>query len=82
MPNGGYPLHMVLRPVSGSDYLIHCQGPEVRIYSQGEWERGADKCVPLVQLQASETQHLVRFLTHWLEERPPSWVPVDATYDY
>ncbi len=41
MPNGGVPMHMVLYPRAGTDFVIycHCHGGETSVYSDAVWKQ-------------------------------------------
>jgi hypothetical protein len=45
MPNGGTPIHMVLRP-KHSSLGIHCLTNEIRIFTVEEWENKVKTLFP------------------------------------
>jgi hypothetical protein len=86
MPNGGVPLHMILRPKQCRNIVIYCYGGEMRLYSQSEWDAKKSDGTPMATLTESEGAALAGFLQYWLGDwrlkacRPEP--DVDAEYDY
>jgi hypothetical protein len=68
MPNGGYPLHMVLKPRRSADYVIHAEGARVRLFTAEAWEESRGGATPLLELEADEAAALARFVMHWAPE--------------
>jgi hypothetical protein len=85
MPNGGVPIHMLMRPKQG-DVVIHCHGGVVRFYSHAEWERGGDR-EPMSELDEAEARMLMGFLRYWIGDGKRDSLNlhlpgVDVTWDY
>ena len=87
MPNGGVPRHMILRPREGSDFVLHCEGGAMALYSRAEWDAHRAAAMPLFRLSPAEGASLAWFLRYWLGE--PSLRPgyqmrseVDAEFDF
>ena len=68
MPNGGVPMHMILYPKDGSQYVLYCQGGSLRIFAKEEWQRNKVKGVPLLTLTNHEGAAIGWFLKYWLGE--------------
>ena len=65
MPNGGFPIWMVLSPKSSSAYVIFCEAGNLRVFNQDEWRRAGRLGIPLLSLSKSESAVLATFLGHW-----------------
>jgi hypothetical protein len=46
MPNGGVPIHMILRPATGG-WVVHCHGTEMRLIEETEWDASKRTLDPL-----------------------------------
>lgn len=67
MPNGGIPKQMVLYPKSG-EYVLYCNGGELRIVNRDAWESEKSLAVPVVTLSSAEGSALAWHLRYWLGE--------------
>ena len=73
MPNGGVPIHMVIRPKAPSDYLVYCHGAQLQIQSTADGQ-GGEKQAAVLTLDADEAIVLERFLRYWLRDEG-AWPP-------
>ncbi len=86
MPNGGVPIHMVLRPKRGN-VVIYCHGGQMSVFARADWEALGSKAEPILALTAHEAGALAWQLEHWLESdavRPGHSMRaglIDADYD-
>ena len=67
MPNGGIPIHMVLKPRSSKDTVVYCHGAEVKVFAAENWENSHASADPVLTLNRDEALVLERFLKYWLE---------------
>jgi hypothetical protein len=70
VPNGGIPIHMIMRP-RGSNMVVYCYAGEIAIYTSEEWEANARKGEPVMKLNREESAALSGFLRYWLGEQGP-----------
>jgi hypothetical protein len=86
MPNGGVPIHMMLRPKASDTHVIYCHGSELKMIPNEEWELAKSKGRPDLVLDRQEAQVLERFLRYWLSDTgdgPLCHEPdVDTEFDY
>jgi hypothetical protein len=68
MPNGGVPLHMILRPRDGSPIVLHAEGAKLAIHSADLWDRDKTNAAPLAVISEAEAFVLSRFLRYWLAD--------------
>jgi len=87
MPNGGVPLHMILRPRDGT-VVIYSKGGTLQVYSAEDWRRQKSAATPLCSLTESEVSALAWQLRYWLGEarlQPGYKMPrqsIDVEYDF
>ena len=83
MPNGGTPIHMVLKP-KDSDVVIHCETDTIKIFTRKEWNENVktlfpaddekdDNGNPIATLSSTETAAIYGFIKHWLIENREPW---------
>lgn len=86
MPNGGVPLHMVIRPRGSGVSVLYCQGADVRVVARADWERLGVQAGPVLVLGRAEAQVLERFLRYWLQDHDEGPIyrhpDVDVEYDF
>ncbi len=87
MPNGGVPMHMVIRPKGNSQAVIYCRGSNLFVVDKAEWEAKQSAGEALLKLDDDESLVLERFLTYWLEPRSAEGVlykreGVDVVFDF
>ena len=68
MPNGGVPIHMVLRPKQGG-HVIYCHGAVLKVFSNKEWDKSKSEGKPILVLAKQEAQTIERFLRYWLTDQ-------------
>jgi hypothetical protein len=68
MPNGGVPLHMVLRPRGGERYVFYCGGDALHLIAADEWEKQHADAAPLFSLNAAELRVMAAFVRYWSGE--------------
>jgi len=85
MPNGGTPIHMVLRPQKGR-HIIYCRGAVLKVFSKEEWDKSKSQGEPIIVLEKQEAQVIERFLRYWLtdEREGPIYrhAGIEVEYDY
>lgn len=85
MPNGGVPLHMVLKPKLGEGYVFYAQGKALHLITVDEWEKHGREATPLLSITPAELRVLASFVLHWAGDesaRPIySWLGVDVEFD-
>lgn len=69
MPNGGVPLHMLMRPKKGQDVVVYCKGAELCVIAKEEWGKSKHKAKPLLALTHEEALVLERFFRYWLQDK-------------
>jgi hypothetical protein len=86
MPNGGIPIHMLLRPKASDTHVMYCHGAELKVIRKDEWERAKSKGDPEIVLDREEAQVLERFLRYWLQDSGDGPLcheeGIDATFDF
>lgn len=86
MPNGGVPIHMVLKPQSSDGQVIHSHAGEVRVVSKREWEQSGANGAATLSLTKAEALVLERFLRYWLHDKEDGPIyrqpGVDVLYDF
>lgn len=83
MPNGGHPMHMVLRPRSSPSLIVYGRGPTLRVVDEAEWVRSGPAGKALLELDADEVAVIVDFLGGWLHRAPEIPRPsVDVRFDF
>lgn len=68
MPNGGVPLHMVVRPPQ-SDLVIHCEEAHLSIYRKTEWDADGTDASPIATLDEAACGGIAWFLQHWIVDK-------------
>lgn len=87
MPNGGLPMHMVLRPKSNPDVVIRCDAGRLRVDFHAQTRETSDgNSRSGFELSEEEAGALAWFLHHWVapEHFQPAYKTrrVDAVFDY
>lgn len=93
MPDGGYPLHLILRPKGHPDLVVHSRGGEFRVFTRDEWDEHVqnlypqtpeeERGTPLLVLNDEEAKVLAAHLGHWLPDAGHHYFSpsVDADYE-
>jgi hypothetical protein len=68
MPNGGVPMHMMIRPASSSSHAVNCRGAELMVSTEADLTTGKDNVSPLLRLSREEALVLERSLRYWLDD--------------
>lgn len=80
---------MVIRPISGAPFVIHCNAITMQVYTSEEWERPFEEREPVFQLTTDECAALEGFFRYWGGSAPaistrrvrPD-VTLNVQYDY
>jgi hypothetical protein len=65
MPNGGIPLHMILKPSLGEGYVFYARGSTLHLISADAWAKHGPEAVPLLSITPDELRVLAAFIQHW-----------------
>ena len=65
MPNGGVPLHMILRPSLGEGYVLYARGSALHIIAGDDWQELRAEAEPLLSLTPAEVRVLAAFVQFW-----------------
>ena len=83
MPNGGVPMHMVLRPQSSRAHVVYCEGARMKIFTKDAWDQRGE---PEVVLDEKEAKAVQRFLRYWAQDSGENPLAreagVDIEFDY
>ena len=86
MPNGGVPLHMLLRPRNGEGYVFYCGGDALHLIPADGWEKDRTDAAPLLSLNAAELRVTAVFVQYWSGETdaglPYSLPGVNVEFDW
>lgn len=83
MPNGGTPMHMLLRPRRTGHYAVYCKGDALQVIGQDEAKKGWQWAAPVLELEPDEVRVLADFLRHWIPEgEQTDRGQVDVQFDY
>ena len=92
MPDGGYPLHLILRPKGAPGLVVHSRGGELRVFTQEEWGEhvknlyprtpSEETGTPLLKLTEQEAAVLAAHLHHWLPDAGRHYFSRDVDADY
>lgn len=86
MPNGGVPIHMVLRPRAGS-VVIYCVGGAMAVFDRAAWDSQGADAAAIFRLTEAESAALAWQLKYWLGDArlQPGYHmalgAIDADYD-
>jgi len=85
MPNG-VPMHLVLYPRAGKEYVCYWLAGELSVYSGEGWKDQKSRGEPLFRLSTAEGAALAWFLRYWLGDHRsrPGYAmrgQIDAEFD-
>jgi hypothetical protein len=88
MPNGGVPIHMILRLKNNPEIVIYSFSGNLLFFSREEWETNSlEVRKPIIAINESEAKVMAWFIDYWVGnskhyESTYGLDGVDVQYDY